>query len=192
MNLANKITIGRICLIPLLIALIVAYRPEHQWIRYTAIALFLVMSVSDYIDGYIARHYSQQTRLGKILDPGADKVLVNAVYIFLAVNHHLEAEVPRWIPVVIMFRDVCILLISAALNKFRGPIRPIPRLLGKITTWAYSFGIMGVLLEVSFIDNFLILVMIIATISGADYALFGHERVVDKPFITSQEKRIEP
>lgn len=189
MNLANKITVCRILSIPVLIALIVAYRPEHQWFRYTAIVLFFVMSVSDYIDGHIARHYDQRTRFGAILDPGADKVMVNAVYIVLAVNHHLEAEVPRWIPVVIMFRDVCILFISAALDRFRGPIRPIPRLLGKITTWAYSFGIMGVLLEVSFIENFLILVMIIAAVSGADYAFFGHERVVDHAPTPSREAR---
>lgn len=189
MNLANRITFCRILFIPVLIALIVAYRPEHQWIRYTAIALFVAMSVSDYVDGYIARHYNQMTRLGTILDPGADKVMVNAVYIFLAVNHYLETPVPRWIPVVIMLRDVCILITSLVLNKFRGPIRPIPRILGKITTWAYSFGIMGVLLEVSFAYELLLVVMVIACLSWADYAFFGHERVVDNPFIAPKEKR---
>ena len=192
MNLANRITVARLLLIPVLIALIIAYRPQHQWIRYTAITLFFLMSISDYVDGYIARHYNQQTRLGTILDPGADKVMVNAVYIFLAVNHHLQAEVPRWIPVIIMLRDVCILITSLVLNKFRGPIRPIPRILGKITTWAYSFGIMGVLLEVSFARELLLLVMFIACLSWADYAFFGHERVVDDPFIAPREKKETP
>lgn len=189
MNTANKITFTRILFIPVLVALIVAYRPEHQSIRYAAIILFFLMAISDIFDGYIARHHHQKTRLGTILDPGADKVLVNTLYIFLAVNHHLETPVPRWIPPVIMFRDVCILLISLALHKLRGPIRPIPRILGKITTWAYSIGIMAVLLEVSFAHELLLVVIFFAVLSGADYAFFGHERVVDNPFIPPKEKQ---
>ena len=188
MNLANKITFGRILFIPVLLGLIMAYRPEHQWIRYTAIGLFVAMAVSDYVDGFIARHYNQQTRLGTILDPGADKVMTNAVYIVLAVNHYLDTPVPKWIPPLIMLRDVCILITSMVLDKFRGPIRPIPRILGKITTWAYAFGIMGVLLQVSFAKELLWLVMIIACLSWADYAFYGHERVVDDPFIKSNVK----
>jgi CDP-diacylglycerol--glycerol-3-phosphate 3-phosphatidyltransferase len=179
MNLANKITIARLLLIPVLIALIVSYRPEHQWIRHTAYILFALMAISDYIDGYIARNYNQQTRLGTILDPCADKILINTTYIFLAVNHHLETPVPGWIPVVIMLRDVGILGTSLLLNEFRGPIRPIPRILGKLTTWAYAFGVMGVLLQVSFAHELLILVVVISMVSAADYAFFGHEKVID-------------
>lgn len=166
-----------------------SYREEHQWIRYTAIALFVGMALSDWLDGYVARHYNQRTKLGQILDPGADKVMVNATYIFLAVNHELAYTVPRWVPVLIMLRDVCILVTSLVIDWFRGPIRPIPRVLGKVTTWAFSIGIMGVLLEVSFAHGLLMTVMAIACASWLDYAFFGHERVVDDPFIKPKEER---
>lgn len=190
MNLANRITMCRIGFIPVFIALIVAYRADQQWIRYTAMGLFVFMSTSDFIDGYIARHRNQRTKLGRILDPLADKLMVNVTYIFLAVNHELAYTVPKWIPVVIMLRDVCILITSLVLNKFRGPIRPIPRFLGKVTAFAYSFGIMAVLLEVSFVHEFLIGVMIIACASWLDYAFYGHEQVVDDPFIKPKEDRV--
>jgi cardiolipin synthase (CMP-forming) len=188
-NWANRITLARVALIPVFIGLIVAYGPEREWCRYAAMALFLFMSTSDFIDGYIARHYHQQTKLGTILDPLADKLMVNITYIFLAVNHELAYTVPRWIPVVIMLRDVCILITSLVLHKYRGPIRPIPRLLGKITTVLYSCGIMAVLLEVSFAREFVWMTMVIACASWLDYAFYGHERVVDDPFIPPREDR---
>lgn len=189
MNVANSITFGRICLIPVFIGLLVSYREEYQWIRYAAIILFVGMAVSDWVDGWVARRFNQSTKFGRILDPGADKVLVNATYIFLAVNHELESTVPRWVPVIIMLRDVCILVTSLVIDWYRGPIRPIPRVLGKVTTWAYSFGIMGYLLQVDFAHELLMAVMVIACLSWADYAFFGHERVVDDPFIKPKEKQ---
>lgn len=189
MTLANRITIGRICLIPVFIGLIVAYRQDQQWIRYTAIGLFVVMAFSDWVDGIVARRYDQSTPMGKILDPTADKLLINLSYIFLAVNHEFATMVPRWIPVIIMLRDMCILITSLVLDWFRGPIRPIPRVLGKLTAWAYAFGIMGILLEVSFAYELLLVVMVIACASWLDYAFYGHERVVDDPFIKPKEDR---
>jgi len=186
-NVANRITLARVTLIPVFVALFMGYGPDRAWCRYAAMALFVFMSTSDFIDGYIARHYDQQTKLGTILDPLADKLMVNISYIFLAVNHEFSYTVPRWIPIVIMLRDVCILVTSMVLHKYRGPIRPIPRFLGKVTTVLYSCGIMAVLLQVSFACEFLWVAMAIACASWLDYAFYGHERVVDDPFIKPKD-----
>ena len=75
MSAANKITLLRIVLIPLLLAFMV---PDHVVDRWIALAIFLLASATDWLDGYVARSRGQVTRLGKLLDPVADKLLVTA------------------------------------------------------------------------------------------------------------------
>jgi CDP-diacylglycerol--glycerol-3-phosphate 3-phosphatidyltransferase len=72
---ANKITLVRIVLIPLLLVFMVPDRVLDRWI---ALAIFLLASATDWLDGYVARSRGQVTRLGKLLDPVADKLLVTA------------------------------------------------------------------------------------------------------------------
>ncbi len=72
MNTANKLTIFRILLVPFFVYFI--YQPTLTS-RYIAFAIFTVASITDFLDGYIARHYHQITNLGKLLDPVADKIL---------------------------------------------------------------------------------------------------------------------
>lgn len=79
MNTATKITIFRIILVPVFLAFLLFYRyataGSGEWLRYAAIVVFVVASISDVIDGYIARTRGMITRLGGILDPLADKLL---------------------------------------------------------------------------------------------------------------------
>jgi CDP-diacylglycerol--glycerol-3-phosphate 3-phosphatidyltransferase len=72
---ANKITLSRIVLIPLLLVFMV---PDHVVDRWIALAIFLTASATDWLDGYVARSRGQITNLGKLLDPVADKLLVTA------------------------------------------------------------------------------------------------------------------
>ncbi|MGZ5504460.1 MAG: CDP-alcohol phosphatidyltransferase family protein, partial [Chthoniobacterales bacterium] len=82
MTTANKITIVRILLIPAFVTMAIYYGQSVQagepaeWMRFTAIAIFLIAAVSDGLDGYVARRYNQRSRLGVILDPIADKGLL--------------------------------------------------------------------------------------------------------------------
>lgn len=76
MSAANKITLLRIVLIPLLLAFLI---PESLLDRWIALAIFLLASATDWLDGYVARSRGQITTLGKLLDPVADKLLVTAV-----------------------------------------------------------------------------------------------------------------
>jgi CDP-diacylglycerol--glycerol-3-phosphate 3-phosphatidyltransferase len=75
MSAANKITLSRIVLIPLLLVFMV---PDYVVDRWIALAIFLLASATDWLDGYVARSRGQVTTLGKLLDPVADKLLVTA------------------------------------------------------------------------------------------------------------------
>ena len=95
---ANKITVLRIILIPLF--LIFAYG-EH---RAAALIVYLIACVSDFADGYIARHYNQITNFGKFMDPLADKMLVLAAMCWFIEN----GQMPGWIVAVVLFREFAV------------------------------------------------------------------------------------
>ena len=73
MNTANKLTMLRVILIPVFLVLLYLPIPFH---RVFALVIFILASVTDFIDGYVARHYNQITDFGKFMDPLADKILV--------------------------------------------------------------------------------------------------------------------
>ena len=114
LKLANQITILRILLIvPFLICMITANGSSRPvLVRYTAVFLFFVMAVSDFLDGYLARKYNQVSSLGTFLDPLADKLLMTVSCILLASE---KTAVPGFVlpPVVVVFiigKDVLLLL----------------------------------------------------------------------------------
>lgn len=80
MTLANKITIFRIILVPVFMALILM---ESTACKMAALAVFVIASVSDWVDGYIARNYNQISNFGKFMDPLADKILTTAAFLAL-------------------------------------------------------------------------------------------------------------
>ena len=79
MNTANKLTMLRVALIPVFLILLYLRFPFHM---YFALTVFILASVTDFVDGYIARHYNQVTDFGKFMDPLADKVLVMAALLW--------------------------------------------------------------------------------------------------------------
>ena len=101
MNLPNFLTILRILLIPFFV--IVFSVPSASRSEWAAI-IFILASLTDWIDGYIARKYGQVTLSGKLLDPVADKLLVLSALIMLVELH----RVPSWLAIVIIGRDVAI------------------------------------------------------------------------------------
>ena len=102
MNLPNKITIFRVCMIPIfLIFMLVSSIPGG---RYIAAAIFIVAALSDLLDGYIARKHNLVTNFGKFMDPLADKLLVSSALICLVELKQLSA----WIVIVIIAREFII------------------------------------------------------------------------------------
>lgn len=177
MTLANQITIGRLILLPVFIVLIMSYTQGDALYRILALVVFVVAAVSDAVDGFIARAYDQKTRLGTVLDPLADKLLINCAFIFLAVNDQFATQVPYWLPVVVLSRDVFIVMGSYFVNEFYGPIRVKPRLLGKLNTFMQMFSITVVLLEWRYAFETLMVMVAVVALSMIDYAYAGSKQV---------------
>lgn len=105
----------------------------QEWMRWTALAVFLIAAASDGLDGYIARRYNQMTRLGAILDPIADKGLLLAGLITLSLTKWSYA-LPMWFVVLVVTRDLVVVSGAALINRFVGPIKVQPSFLGRTAT----------------------------------------------------------
>ena len=101
MNLANKLTLARIFLVPLFLLILAINIPYGQFIAAT---VFIIAASTDGLDGYIARKKNQVTKLGKFMDPLADKLLVSAALISLVDLGHI----PAWVAVVIIGREFAV------------------------------------------------------------------------------------
>tara|TARA_R110001592_G_scaffold30011_4_gene107946 strand:- start:698 stop:1264 length:567 start_codon:yes stop_codon:yes gene_type:complete len=150
-TLANKITFFRLLLIPVFCVLVYCYSPDAPGFRWAALLVYAVAAVTDVLDGWVARHFKQQSRLGKRLDPTADKLLINLGFVFLAANPHVIPGIPLWLPVLIVLRDIIVVIGALLLNAFVGPVIIKVRLLGKITTVVLNITLLGTLLGVSFL-----------------------------------------
>ena len=100
-NLPNLITMGRVVVIPFVLFFIDNFNPLRTFI---ASLLWLVAAAGDFLDGYLARSRGQVSMLGKFLDPLADKLIVNAVLVYMVAL----ARVPAWLVVVIIGRDLAV------------------------------------------------------------------------------------
>lgn len=102
MNLPNKLTMFRVILIPFfIIFLLVPITPVDKWI---ALTIFIVASLTDLLDGYIARKYHLVTNFGKFMDPLADKLLVCAALVALVEM----GRIPSWVVIIIISREFII------------------------------------------------------------------------------------
>ena len=144
-----------------------------------ALAVFFLASLTDFADGYVARRYKQQSRLGRFLDPLADKLLTTAAFIVMAIPHQGFPSIPVWLAAAVVGRDVIIVLGSLVvyhLTKFKD-FRPT--LLGKINTlvelglivWFLVFHTTG---KLTFLLPFLYgIVLVSLVVSGAEYIIRG-------------------
>ncbi|KQO05345.1 CDP-diacylglycerol--glycerol-3-phosphate 3-phosphatidyltransferase [Agreia sp. Leaf244] len=133
-NLPNIITVVRILLAPVFFWMLLADGGADTPLRYAAAALFIVAIATDGIDGHIARSRNQVTDLGKLLDPIADKVLTGAALVGLSIL----AELPWWVTVIILVREVGITVFRFAVLSDR--VIPASRG-GKLKTLAQSIAI---------------------------------------------------
>lgn len=138
MNLANKLTISRIFLVPVFMFFLTVKMPYGEYI---AAGIFILAASTDGLDGYIARKRKQVTNLGKLLDPLADKLLVSAALISLV---QLQ-EVPGWIAVLIIGREFFVTGLRAIASA-EGVIISASKL-GKYKTVSQIVAISAILLN---------------------------------------------
>lgn len=101
MNTANRITMVRVLMIP---AFLIVLYADFRYADYIALALFIVASVTDAVDGYIARNYNQVTTFGKFMDPLADKLLVVAAILFFVER----GQMPAWAALLVVTREFAV------------------------------------------------------------------------------------
>ena len=171
MTLANKITIIRILLIPFFITCFIYYTPERDFLRLIALAIFTVSMLTDAIDGYVARKYYQKTRLGTVLDPMADKLLIISAFISLSMIAVLPQEfrIPPWVSIVVISRDILIVLGFLIIHMLIGEIEIKPSILGKITTAFQMVTIVVVLLQFRYSYVIWTTAAIFTALSGVGY-----------------------
>jgi CDP-diacylglycerol--glycerol-3-phosphate 3-phosphatidyltransferase len=194
MTTANKITLVRIFMIPLFVMMAVYYGrgvargAPLEWQRITAIFIFVLAAASDGIDGYIARHYNQRSKLGVILDPIADKGLLLAGIITLSVSNW-NYEFPLWFPVLVIARDAMVVAGAVTLHMLNGEVRVRPSWTGKTATVTQMIALSLVMLQynrtlwtlgsgkvqtsIEFLDLPVYLAGLFTAISGVGYIIDG-------------------
>ena len=177
MTTANRITLGRIALVPVFAVILLAYiRSGAELYRWLSIALLAIMAIGDVADGYIARRFGQQTEIGSLLDPLADKLLLTLALVILSLADRPHVDrIPLWLTATVLCRDAMLLLIVVAVGVRIGQRAVHPRPVGKAATVLQLACVFGSLLQVG--DSVLRLGAVAAVlctlISGALYLLDG-------------------
>jgi len=143
LTLANRITIGRLLLIPVFILLTLYYmlsvsnRGPNEWLRWGALMVFLVTCLTDALDGYFARSRNERTRLGTMLDPLADKSLLLSALILLTGpwGRCFDPHLPVWYVLLVFSREVFLIAGAIFIHLVVGRIDVQPRVAGKMATF---------------------------------------------------------
>ena len=199
MNLANKITLFRIILVPIILIIPLLNIPGELWgipLTYLIIdTIFVIAALTDKLDGHIARSRNQITTFGKFLDPIADKILVIVAMLIL-----VEAgRLPAWIPAIVVIREFIVsgyrLIAVEKQGKviaasIWGKIKTCTQMLGLIIAFIdvnkfgeiFSGNLTGTALVINLFTTVLLSISVIATIfSGIDYLKGSKELSKDEP-----------
>jgi len=163
LTIPNVITIMRFLLVPAVIWALLS--GEMAW----AFALFLIAGISDGVDGFIARHFNQQSKLGAYLDPVADKLLLVCVFVVLG----LMGELPLWLVVLAVSRDALI-IVAVMLSTVMGhPVTVKPLFVSKANTAvqiilaAVALADLAFVLDLATVRGVLVLVSGLLTVASA-------------------------
>ena len=133
--LPNAITLARIALVPVLILALKDQRYD------LALALFVLAGLSDALDGFLAKRLNLVTRLGGVLDPAADKILLISAYVMLTVL----GQIPFWLMLTVAFRDLLIVGGYLVYVAHSGPVDMRPSTLSKLNT-LMQISLIGIIL----------------------------------------------
>jgi cardiolipin synthase len=140
LTLPNFLTFLRMAMVPFFVLAVF----DHNF--KLAVWIFVLSGVTDVLDGWIARTFDLQSRIGALLDPLADKILLTAAYISLAVPHGQAVVIPLWLAILTLFRDFVIMLMAFVFYMFEGIKSFPPTMAGKLTTVMHVVTVSLVLL----------------------------------------------
>jgi len=166
-DIPNLICVLRILLVLPVVHLILD--GNYLWAFY----LFMLAGISDGVDGFLAKHYHWQSRLGSILDPLADKLLLTGAYIALA----WTGLIPLWLLLAVFVRDIFIVIGAYAYYTFIGEFKMAPSLLSKFNTFMQILLVMAILsmqlteISQTVVDSMIFITLLAIVLSGLDYAL---------------------
>ena len=172
LTVPNLLTFLRMALIPVFASLL--FYGKSHW----ALAVFLIAGISDGIDGFIARRFKQQSELGTIIDPIADKLLMTTAFVVLSLPGVMEPvrflPIPFWVTAAVIGRDVLIVTVAVAIVTMTGFRGFRPSWLGKLSTFVQVVAVTLVLVAaVSNITFYLptvyFIVVLLAVASGIHY-----------------------
>ncbi|HEX9812107.1 MAG TPA: CDP-alcohol phosphatidyltransferase family protein [Burkholderiales bacterium] len=168
-QLPNLITLARLALAPAFVLLL----NDRDYTL--ALAVFVIAGVSDGLDGFIAKRFHYESRLGAILDPVADKVLLVSAYVMLTVLDHL----PLWLVIVVVFRDLLIVGGYVAYTSLYGPVHMRPSWISKLNTFMQIALVVIVLFEQAIATSYpsvialLVYAVLITTIASGGHYLWA-------------------
>ena len=178
-NLPNTITLLRIGMVPFLFVLLSS--PGEFWSLILAI-LFVIASITDFFDGYIARKYNLITTMGKFLDPIADKLIVNTAMILMIPI----GRIPAWIVAITIIRDLIVDVIRSIASSEGNYIQASS--IGKQKTLAQNIAVTALIIHYSilgldahFVGIIILYVALLLTIySGVDYFIIFYKTTLQK------------
>ena len=144
LTIPNLLTFLRMALIPVFAIMLVYHR--EGW----ALAVFTIAGLSDGVDGFIARRLKQESELGTIIDPVADKLLMTTAFVMLTLPSVMGTArflpVPFWVTATVIGRDVMIVTVAGAINVMTGFRGFKPSWLGKASTFVQVVGVILILI----------------------------------------------
>jgi CDP-diacylglycerol--glycerol-3-phosphate 3-phosphatidyltransferase len=169
LNLPNVLTVLRIMLVPALVVALLGNTPDGDVI---AAIVFALASLTDFIDGYLARARDSITTFGKLMDPLADKLLIVAALISLVSLHRLAA----WIAMVIITRELAVTVLR--LGATQAGVVIAASMFGKVKTCLQIAAILAVIAvpgQPTWVSALLYVTVLVTVLSGLDY-FFGLRR----------------
>ncbi len=153
MTTANKVSLFRILLVPVFIGFAVYYGQSvaeghaDEMLRLGTIGVFALAAIGDAFDGWLARRFNQKTRLGAVLDPLADKLLMVSAVIVLSFTPWPQ-RFPIWFPLTLLSRDVLSSMGAGVIYYMNGTVRIRPHWTGKVATGAQITALLWVMLDI--------------------------------------------
>lgn len=175
MNIPNALTIFRILLVPVFVNVMIYYSPERDGLRWIGFSIFILAILTDGLDGFLARWRGSKTKLGSILDPIADKLLLASSVIVLTINKDMLINLPLWFAVVVISRDFLILFGSGLVFVLVGDLKIKPTVIGKCAMFMQTVSVLGtlLLLKVQILMPLWIATIAVTIVSGLDYMIKG-------------------